>query len=106
MSEIKFSNYGQKREINATDGELQIIDVLKDKTRLSGLRMVRMSDSYVTAKLGEWDFARFKYTDRAKWIMFPCVEKGSTKHRIQSPSDAAGFVEQMDASLALIQKYN
>lgn len=37
------------------------------------LLLVRKSDSYVMAAVGEWDLARFKCTERAKWIMFPTV---------------------------------
>ena len=99
------SNYGQERDINATDGEVKIFETLTAATGLNDLRMVRKSDNYVSAVLGDWDFARFKYTDRAKWIMFPCVESGSTKHRIQSPSDVAAFGDLLEQSIGIINHY-
>ncbi len=104
MIGLNFANYGQERDIKTTDGELEIFKTLLDTTGLD-LRPARKSDSYVTAMFGEWDLARFKYTDRAKWIMFPCVETGSTKHRIQSPSDVAAFGDLLEQSIGIINKY-
>lgn len=102
--EIKFADYGQERDVNATDEELKIFEVLRDATALD-LRLARKSDSYVTAVLGEWDLARFKYTSRAKWIAFPVVEVGPPKHRISRPDDAAGFADLIAESLSVIEKY-
>ena len=104
MIDVKFADYGQSRDINATDGELAIFKMLLEMTE-ADLKPDRKSDSYLTAMLGEWDLARFKYTDRAKWIMFPCVESGSRKHRIQSPSDVAAFGDLMEQSIGIINKY-
>ena len=67
--DIRFANYGQERDVNATDEELKIFEALKEATGRD-LRLVRKSDSYVTAALGEWDLARFKFTQRAKWVSF------------------------------------
>ncbi len=105
MTDFKFANYGQERDVNVTDGELKIFEILLEASGLD-LRLTRKSNSYVTAVSGEWDLARFKYTDRAKWIMFPSVEKGSTKHRIQSPTDAADFDDLLKASIGIIKKYS
>ena len=101
---IRFAHYGEEREVDATDKELEIFELLKD---LSGreLRLTRKSDSYVTATLGEWDLARFKFTDRAKWIMFPVIERGSTKNRIVRPEDVRGFSDKIVDSVAHIDKY-
>lgn len=102
--DINFANYGQERDVNATDEELKIFEALKETTGRD-LRLVRKSDSYVTAVLGEWDLARFKYTQRAKWISFPTAEVGPPKHKIASPGDAAGFADLITESLAVIDKY-
>lgn len=102
--EIKFANYGQERDVNATDEELKIFEVLRDATARD-LRLVRKSDSYVTAALGEWDLARFKYTQRAKWVSFPAVEAGAPKHKITTPDEAVSFADLIAESLSVIEKY-
>lgn len=102
--DIRFTNYGQEREINATDEELRIFESLKEATGRD-LSLVRKSDSYVTAVLGEWDLARFKYTQRAKWVSFPTAEVGPPKHKITHPEEAADFADLIVKSLAVIDKY-
>ena len=102
--EINFSHYGEERDVNATDEELKIFAALKEATGRD-LRLTRKSDSYVTAVLGEWDLARFKYTQRAKWISFPTAEVGPPKHKITHPDDAVGFADLIAESLAVIDKY-
>lgn len=103
MDNIKFANYGQERGLNATDGEIEIFEMLKGLTNLN-LHMVRKSDSYVTAVYRGWDLARFKYTQRAKWIAFPTVEVGPPKHRIAKPTDVTEFKELLTKSLEIIEK--
>ena len=102
--DIRFANYGQERDVNATDEEMKIFEALKDATGRD-LSLVRKSDSYVTAALGEWDLARFKYTQRAKWISFPTAEVGPPKHKITAPEEATGFTDLIAESLAVIYKY-
>ena len=101
--DIQFANYGQERDVNATEEEIKIFEALKETTGRD-LSLVRRSDSYVTAALGEWDFARFKYTPRAKWIAFPTVEVGPPKHRISNPDEAVSFTYLITESLAIIEK--
>lgn len=107
MVGIKFSHYGELREVNATDEELKMFEALKHVPGLEEIELVRKSDSYVTAIIGEWDIARFKYTQRAKWISFPLAEfgKNSTKHRIQAPEQAADFPDQIQESIRIVNKY-
>lgn len=107
MVEIKFSHYGELREVNATDGELKMFEALQHVSGLEDIELVRKADSYVTAVIGEWDIARFKYTQRAKWISFPLAEfgKNSTKHRIQSPDQAADFPDLIQKSIEIVNKY-
>lgn len=100
MSELfKIANYGQERERIATESELEIFEVIKNVTGRDDLQLVRKSDEYVTALLGDWDLARFKYTTRAKWIVLPVIEAGSKKHRFNSPGDVAAFADQLKASV-------
>ena len=101
---INFANYGQERDINATDEELKIFEALRETTGRE-LRLCRKSDSYVTAMFGEWDLARFKYTQRAKWVSFPTAEVGPPKHRITHPEEAVSFTDLIAESLAIIDKY-
>lgn len=105
MAEIKFANYGQERRINATDEEYEMFDMIKSVTGLDRVRMVRKSDNYVTAVYKGWDLARFKFTQRAKWISFPSIEVGSVKHRIQNVSEVTDFKDMFDESLETIHKF-
>lgn len=102
--DFKIANYGQERDVNATDEELKIFETLKEATGRD-LRLVRKSDSYVTAALGEWDLARFKFTQRAKWVSFPTAEVGPPKHKISHPDEVASFADLIADSLAVIDKY-
>lgn len=73
------THYGEARNLNATEAEIEIFEFIKmilnkSECPLDSLRLVRKSDSYVSAVMessgnyGLMDLARFKYTDRAKWI--------------------------------------
>lgn len=105
---FSFAHYGEEREVNETDEEAQIFDVIRSMVSDPDgqLRLVRKSDSYVTAAVGEWDLARFKYTDRAKWIMFPTVEAKAQKHYIEDPEEVYSFADLLADSIAHIAKYS
>ena len=103
---VKISNYGQERERIATETELEIFEIIKTLSGREDLQLVRKSDNYVSAVLGDWDLARFKYTPRAKWIMFPVVELGSVKNKISTPEDVRSFADLITESLAHIDKYS
>lgn len=102
--EIKFADYGQMRDVNATEEEIRIFELIREATGRD-IELTRRSDSYVTAVLGEWDLARFKYTQRAKWVSFPAVEAGAPKHKIAHPDDVASFADLIAESLSVIDKY-
>ena len=104
--EVKIANYGQERDRYATEGEIEIFEILKKITKAPDLELVRVSDDYVTAKIGDWDLARIKCTNRAKWIIFPIMESGSKKNRIQEPEDVNNFSDLAVDSLAHIRKYS
>ena len=99
MKEIKFANYGQEREVNATDGEKKIfrliMEILADEgIDTSKFGLVRKSDNYVTAALllddpGQLDLARIKFTDRAKWIW----TSYDGKEKIQEPEDVREYAD-------------
>ena len=106
MEGITLGHYGEERERIATEDELEIFEIIKEMTGRDDVELVRKSDNYVSAILGDWDLARFKYTPRAKWVMFPCVELGSTKHRIESPDDVRDFTDELEMSLDRIALYS
>lgn len=103
---INFTNYGQERERIATENEIEIFEILKAVTLADDLQLVRKSDNYVSAVIGEWDLARFKYTNRAKWISFPLTDRGTEKIRIEAPEDINNFAELAENSLSVIRKYS
>ena len=103
---VQFSNYGQERERIATETEIEIFEIIRTLSCREDLQLVRKSDNYVSAVLGDWDLARFKYTPRAKWIIFPVIELGSTKNKISAPEDVRNFADLITESLAHIDKYS
>ena len=103
---IKFANYGQQRDLNATAQEIEIFEIIKEMAAPADLELLRKSKDYVTAALGEWDLVRIKYTDRAKWIAFPTVESGSKKHRITTPTDVKEYADLLADSITHIRKYS
>ena len=105
MEKLKMAHYGEARDVEASNPEARIFDILQSMTD-EELQLVRKSDSYVTAMLGDWDLARFKFTERAKWINFPIVQKGSDKNRIEDPEDVRGFEQQIADSIEHILKYS
>lgn len=98
MVEITFTHYGEEREVNCTDREQEIFDIICsvcDEQNI--LELVRKSDSYVSAiirteKYGLADIARFKFTPRAKWIkLYPHFDKRT----ISSPDDVGSMAEEL-----------
>lgn len=76
---IKIAHYGEERDLDCTDEEAEIFHIIKSRLDdmnydTDCLRLTRKSDSYVSAVMdsssdyGPMDLARFKFTDRAKWI--------------------------------------
>ena len=103
---VQFANYGQERERIATEAELEIFDILCTLSGDEDLRLVRKSDNYVSAVLGDWDLARFKYTNRAKWINFPCIDRGSVKRRFDDVNEIRNYAALVEESVAHIRKYS
>lgn len=105
MSEIKFANYGQERNVNATPEEIQIAEWIINEYPDDDLRLTRVSNDYVTIKRGEWDIVRFKYTDRAKWLMFPTLEAKQAKHYIDNPEEVEDYEAAIKDSIEIAKKY-
>lgn len=109
MNEFEFAHYGEERDIDATEGEWLmyegIIKLISDcGGDLSIPRLTRVSSGYVTVKYGDWDVARVKYTDRAKWVIFPYTS--NEKNRISSPEEVSQFGEFVQAFLDGYNKFN
>ena len=105
MDKIKFANYGQEREINATPEELQIAEWILNEFPDERLRLLRISDAYVTIKRGSWDIVRLKYTERAKWLMFPTLEAKQVKHRIEDVEEVEDYVASIADSIATAKRF-
>lgn len=108
---ITIQHYGEERKIDATAEERQIFESIKDYLGSTGqdvsrLELVRLSNDYVTAKYNDWDLVRIKYTDRAKWLKFPILEKASVKHVIGSPQITEECFELIEKSVAHIMEYS
>lgn len=111
--ELKISNYGQNRAVDCTDEEQEIYDIIRsllDDYNLESdvLRLVRKSDSYVSAVMessgdyGEMDLARFKFTGRAKWIKI-CPE--FSKIALSDPEDVTEYAEELCAAYRFNELY-
>lgn len=90
-----FAHYGEEREINATEQEKAIADHIAALCPAS--RFVRVSDDYVSMKVVNTDICRFKYTERAKWIMFPYL-KDKKKRRFDSLLELVDFDDAIKES--------
>ena len=102
---VKIANYGQKREINSTPEELEIAEWIINEFPDEHLRLVRVSDSYVTVKRGSWDIVRLKYTKRAKWLMFPTYEAKQVKHYIDTPQEVEDYVATIKVSIETAKSF-
>ena len=110
---VQFAHYGENRPVNETDQEREIYDIIRsllDDYNLESdvLCLVRKSDSYVSACMessgdyGQMDLARFKFTDRAKWIKI-CPE--FNKVIITCPDDVTKYAEELCAAYRFNEPY-
>ena len=104
MEEIKFANYGQLKEMNCTTDELEIFVQLRDVTGAEDLELVKRTDKYVSASIGDTDVARFKFTARAKWILFPY--ESNEKIKIATPEDVRDCSEEARKAVATARQIN
>lgn len=103
MMDMKISHYGEERDLICTEEERQIYNLVCNEFPEEDLRLVRASENYVTIRSGDWDVARIKYTNRAKWLMFPTIE--SAKHEIEAPEDVEDFFAAIHDSIEHINEY-
>lgn len=103
--DLSFSNYGQEREINCTPEERTIFNFVAATFPDDDLKLVRVSDNYVTVRRGVWDIVRLKFTRRAKWLMFPTAESGQKKHYIERPAQIEDCVDIIRESIETAKKY-
>ena len=104
-----FSNYGQERDVHANDDELEIFLTLKTIMSDHGLdpfqlELVRRSDNYVTAAIGGTDVARFKFTPRARWILFPYSY--NDKIHLETPDTVSEFSEAVIQAVRIADEIN
>ena len=101
---MDFQNYGQERERIATESEIRIFEIIKELSGREDLRLVRKSDNYVTAAIGMTDVVRFKYTPKAKWLLFPYVY--DDKIRVESPEDVYDMPDTIDKAVRMADEIN
>ena len=107
ISSASIKMTGGPRDLVCTEEERQIFEVIKSifldyDPDENALELMRLSDNYLTAKYGEWDLARFKYTIRSKWILFPAIESSSERHLISSADDVKKYADLLAESFAYI----
>lgn len=102
---LEFQNYGQERDLVCTEEEREIFNRVVDEFPDEPLRLTRVSDNYVSIKRGEWDIVRLKYTNRAKWLMFPTYEIKQTKHRIERTVEVEDYFATIKESIETAKKY-
>lgn len=104
-STVILANYGQERDLVCTEEEREMFNWISARFPDDDLRLVRVSDNYVTVKRGEWDIVRMKFTNRAKWLSFPVLESASAKHQIDRPAEIEGFEAAIKESIEHTKKY-
>lgn len=109
-SGLIFANYGQERELGSEPEEREIFNILCSLFADLGrdpkeVKLVRVSDDYVTAKLGESDIARFHWGPRSKWIKFPIYDRPKDRRKITSPEDVRQYSDVFKDAVESIEKY-
>lgn len=104
------AHHGEERAVEAEQEEAQMFSIIQvmfeDEGYAPGqLSLVRKSKDYVSAVVGDWDVARFKYTDRAKWIIFPYAEAKAVKHYIEAPDDVRTMTDLFALQVKALSKH-
>lgn len=104
------SHYGEERAVEAESEEAQMFSILSDMFEAKGydpaqLSLVRKSKDYVSAVIGDYDLARFKFTNRAKWIIFPYAEAKAVKHYIETPDDVRAMTDLFALQVKALSKH-
>lgn len=107
---LSFQNYGEERDIICTEEERKIFGAIyeafmkNDGVEPDDVRLVRVSDNYVTIRFLGWDLMRLKFTNRAKWICFPLLD--SVHHKIEFVSDVFDYDADIQDAANKILKYS
>jgi len=105
MVSVKVTGAGAERDLVCTEEERAMFDWISEHFPDDDLRLVRVSENYVTVKRGEWDIVRMKFTNRAKWLMFPTYEIKQIKHRIERTAEIEDFEAIIQESIETAKKY-
>ena len=69
-----------EKELNINDSERFIADhfiaVINSRDPSANLSVERRSDNYLSLCSGQYDFLRFKYSDRARWLSIDAIPAG------------------------------
>lgn len=89
---MEIARHGEKREVEATEGELAFFEVIKSILIRAGakpesVRLIRKSDSYLTV-ICRGEIVRFKYTERARWISIQIVDSVRSNYESDSLFDS------------------
>lgn len=108
---VKIVGAGEERDLICTEEERQIYDHICEIFNYNDisqeeLKLVRVSDNYVTIKYGDWDLVRCKYTNRAQWLLFPTIERSDNKHEIGAPEDVFNYNDEILESINHIKEYS
>lgn len=87
----------------ATAEDLVIYDHIK--TLCPSAELVRTTPAYLTARAGDYDLIRFKYTDRAKWVNIPLLDLGKVKRRFESLEDLSQFDADILKAFEMAQNF-
>lgn len=105
IQSFTFAHYGEERDVNATEDDLKICELVAALLPEDDCRLLRRSDQYLTFALGDYDIIRFKWTDRARWIILPLVEAKAKKHYLETIEDIKGFKDEIIKSYDLAKKW-
>lgn len=110
LSSITITGTGP-RELICTEEEREIFNhifkAFEDNGRdTDELVLVRKSDNYVTVVYNEWDLLRIKFSQNAKWILFPILDRSDARIYIESPEEVLEYMGKLGDSLAHIDKYS
>lgn len=102
---------GKEKDLDCEPEELEMFTILCEMYEDLGknpedVQLTRYSDNYVTAKLGEYDLARIHWGPRAKWVVFPVVEKHKEKHKVKAPEDIRAFKDSVKYSIENIENWD
>lgn len=99
---VRVRSASERPEVDATEEEFEIFEILQEMASPHELELKRTSDSYVVATIGAWHFARFKFSDRTAWISFPPLSKN--KNELDEPEDVRDLERKIDAALVVIEE--